>query len=216
MGDQYNWETLLKEVPSQDLHIVSRDRDYASLLNKTRPHPSLEAEWMEKKGASLHIYSELKSFLKRYQESLAQVNIAPPPPPPAPPTVVPAPSPPIDIAAPAIPTAPVPPQMVPAILNPVKEAAIQSLIDSTSFSGTHEYISRLEEFRPLLTRVDAERLIRAAVDNNQIKWIATDSDVYSFFGSLLIEHSDIPGDLFDEAVKVFGLSSEPEDPPTTE
>ncbi|GGC23090.1 hypothetical protein GCM10011572_50760 [Pseudoduganella buxea] len=50
VGDQYNWEMLLKMVPDGDLHIVSRDGDYSSLLNKTRPHPSLETEWMEKKG----------------------------------------------------------------------------------------------------------------------------------------------------------------------
>jgi predicted nucleic acid-binding protein len=77
VGDQYNWETLLKEVPNEaDLYIVSKDGDYASLLNKSRPHPSLEAEWMEKKGGHLHIYGELRKFLERVGEMLVQDAVA--------------------------------------------------------------------------------------------------------------------------------------------
>jgi hypothetical protein len=64
----------------------------------------------------------------------------------------------------------------------------------------------------MLRRTDAERLIGAAVVNDQIRWIATDSDVYAFFASLLTEHSDIDNDLFEEAVDVFGLRPEPSDP----
>ena len=36
IGDEYNWEALLAEVPAtEDLHIVSGDRDYASSGNPT-------------------------------------------------------------------------------------------------------------------------------------------------------------------------------------
>lgn len=215
VGDQYNWETLLKEVPEGDLHIVSKDGDYASLLNKSRPHPSLESEWGDRKGGHLHIYSDLRAFLKKYNELLAQV-------PPA--QNVPqqpaeeAPVPPVAPPPPVEPTPIVIPPLLPAQEDfdeggdPEKEEAMLMLVDSGSFTTTHAAISRLKYFRSTLRRSDAERLIRAAVDNAQIRWIATDSDVYAFFASLLTEHSDIDADLFEEAVDVFGLRPEPEDP----
>jgi hypothetical protein len=93
-----------------------------------------------------------------------------------------------------------------------KEEAIQMLVNSGSFASTHAAISHLALFRTMLRRTDAERLIGAAVVNDQIRWIATDSDVYAFFASLLTEHSDIDNDLFEEAVDVFGLRPEPSDP----
>nr|WP_315249691.1 PIN domain-containing protein [uncultured Duganella sp.] len=213
VGDQFNWETLLKEVPDGDLHIVSKDGDYASLLNKSRPHPSLEAEWGQKKGGHIHIYGELRAFLRKYNELLAQV-------PPVQQVQQPAeegaaaPA----IEPPALPPNPIREQIQPAQVdvveevNPEKEEAIQMLISSGSFASTHAAISRLAFFRAMLRRSDAERLIRAAVDNDQIRWIATDSDVYGFFASLLTEHSDIDNDLFEQAVDVFGLRPEPSDP----
>lgn len=216
VGDQYNWETLLKEVPEGDLHIVSKDGDYASLLNKSRPHPSLESEWEHKKEGHLHTYSELRAFLKKYNEMLAQVPSAEQVPQQrdgevAVPSVV-------DQQLPAeqLPVAePHPPVAQEEVIEEVdleKEETIQMLVDSGSFATTHAAISRLEYFRSTLRRSDAERLIRAAVDNAQIRWIATDSDVYAFFAALLTEHSDIDADLFEEAVDVFGLRPEPEDP----
>lgn len=33
-GDQYNWEMLLSKVPEEDLCVVSRDNDYASVVGK--------------------------------------------------------------------------------------------------------------------------------------------------------------------------------------
>lgn len=220
VGDQYNWETLLKEVPGGDLHIVSKDGDYASLLNKSRPHPSLEAEWMEKKGGHLHIYSELRALLKKHEEMLAQEVFAQPAPrqpaeevpfplpvaPPPPPPVVPPPPPPV------VPPPLSPQEVVVEVNDPEKEAAMQMLINSRSFSTTHAAVALLSRFRDMLRRSDAERLIQAAVNNDQIRWIATDSDVYAFFVSVLTEHSDIDSDLFEQAVDVFGLRPEPDDP----
>lgn len=212
VGDQYNWETLLKEVPQADLYIVSKDGDYASLLNKSRPHPSLEAEWTEKKGGHLHIYSELRPFLQRFNEMVAQEAVAQAA---AVQPVVEVLLPPLP--APEVPPAPVPPRAahegeVEEVYDPEKEEAIAMLIGSGSFTTTHAAVSRLNYFRSTLRRADAERLIRAAVNNEQIRWIATDSDVYAFFAAVLTEHSDIDAELFEEAVDVFGLRPDPVDP----
>lgn len=216
VGDQYNWETLLKEVPEGDLHIVSKDGDYASLLNKGRPHPSLESEWGDRKCGHLHIYSDLRAFLKKYNEMVAQAPTAQHVPQhravdtPVPPVA-------LQLHPVELPPIVVPPQFsapeeVVEEVNPEKEEAVHMLVDSVSFTTTHAAISRLNFFRNALRRSDAERLIRAAVDNAQIRWIATDSDVYAFFASLLTEHSDIDADLFEQAVDVFGLRPEPEEP----
>lgn len=216
MGDQYNWETLLKEVPKGDLHIVSKDGDYASLLNKSRPHPSLESEWGLKKEGHLHIYSELRAFLKKYNEMLAQVLPAQQaaPQPPAEGTALPNEQPPVVVEAPAVPETiqPAAQEEIVEEVDPEKEEAMQMLVGTTSFATTHTAIARLNQFRNTFRRSDAERLIRAAVDNAQIRWIATDSDVFAFFATLLTEHSDIDAGLFEEAVDVFGLRPEPEDP----
>jgi hypothetical protein len=116
---------------------------------------------------------------------------------------------------------PIPPPVAPPaahedaveeIDDPEKEEAIQMLIHSASFNSTHAAVSRLSYFRSMLRRSDAERLIQAAVNNVQIRWIATDSDVYAFFASVLTDHSDIDAELFEEAVDVFGLRPDPVDP----
>jgi hypothetical protein len=207
VGDQYNWEVLLRQVPSGDLHIVSRDGDYASLLNKSRPHPSLEVEWKGKKEGLLHIYPDLRSFLKRYHETMAQLDIDRPLPPA--PQVMPVEAAPEVVV---VHVAPAAEARADAILDPIKEEAIQNLIDSGSFSTTHAAIARLNLLKHTLNKSDAERLINAAVNNDQVKWIATDSDVYTFFVSLFTEYSDIRPDLFEMAVDVFGLRPEPNDP----
>lgn len=209
VGDQYNWETLLKEVPSTDLHLVSKDGDYASLFNKSRPHPSLEVEWMKKKSGHLHIYSDLKAFLNKYREILSQESsLQPAPLQPIEEVLLPSEA--LQLEEPL--TSSDQEKDSEAVENPEKEDAMQMLIESGSFSTTHSAISLLMPFRSALRRSDAERLIRAAVDNAQIRWIATDSDVYAFFAPILTEHSDIDADLFDEAIDVFGLRSEPDDP----
>lgn len=197
VGDQYNWETLLKKVPEADLHVVSKDGDYASLLNKSRPHPSLEAEWMEKKRGHLHIYSDLSAFLKKYGEILAQERFQPP-----------AVTVPIDDVPSPEPLAPEDDTV--EVDDPKKEEAVQMLVNSGTFSTTHAAIALLTQFRSTLRLSDAKRLIQAAVDNDQIRWIASDSDVYAFFAAMLTEHSDIDADLFEEAVDVFGLRSTPD------
>lgn len=62
-GDAVNWECLLAEVPSgEDLHLVSRDRDFASRIDRSRFSPFLEAEWRERKEARIFFCTRLSAF----------------------------------------------------------------------------------------------------------------------------------------------------------
>lgn len=219
VGDQYNWETLLQEVPASDLYIVSKDGDYVSLLNKSLPHPFLSEEWKNRKGCDLHVFSELKTFLDRYEQMLAQ---------PAPALASP-----LEKVEEKIPAAADEISEIdidetidkaPAIhvidgvyedfdgLYAEKVAAVDALVDSRSFAETHAAISKLNYYREILNTSDAERLINAAVNNDQVRWIATDSDVYSFFAKLLLEHPNVDSDLFRDAAYLFGLEPEPVEP----
>lgn len=64
VGDQINWETLLKAVPDgADLHIVSKDGDYKSALDPISIHQFLAAEWKQKKGSEITLHTELRPFL---------------------------------------------------------------------------------------------------------------------------------------------------------
>ena len=64
-GDQINWECLLHGVPDgTDLHIISKDGDFASPLFPDRPHQFLLDEWKSAKDADLHLHEELRPFLK--------------------------------------------------------------------------------------------------------------------------------------------------------
>jgi hypothetical protein len=64
LGDRLNWEQLLSRMPNQaDLHIVSKDGDFASPLNDTRPHQFLAQEWRKRKQANLVLHTELRPFL---------------------------------------------------------------------------------------------------------------------------------------------------------
>jgi hypothetical protein len=204
VGDQYNWEVLLEELPNEDLHIVSKDGDYSSLLNKSRPHPCLESEWRIKKNANLHIYNELGAFLTRYQETLAQINE------PAA-EIVPTPT---EVQLPANEHVTVPievPLPVAELENTAKDAAILKLEQSASFATTHSAVALLSQFSELLTKADAERLLNAAINNAQVRWIATDSDVYSFFTTLILGHMDMDPALFVKAAEVFGFGPDAED-----
>ena len=213
VGDQYNWEVLLEHVPHEELHIVSKDGDYSSELNTGRPHPSLELEWRNRKHANLHIYSELRPFLDKYLNAL-EVEVAPAG------IAVPAeertPAIEANLRAADVPgsifelavPAPPPPQPAP---NPEKEAAINALVQSGSFTTTHSAIAKLEVLRATLNTADAERLLRAAVENSQIGWIASDSDVYAFFTALLDEHPHLDSSLVFEVAEVFGLLPDEED-----
>ena len=65
LGDQINWESLLKSVPNgTDLHIISHDGDFASKLTATDVNPYLADEWRDKNGGNLSLHEQLRPFLK--------------------------------------------------------------------------------------------------------------------------------------------------------
>lgn len=67
LGDQINWEILLRVVPDNtDLHLVSRDGDFASPLSQNAPDAFLISEWKKKKHGKLLLHSELKPFLAEH------------------------------------------------------------------------------------------------------------------------------------------------------
>jgi hypothetical protein len=207
IGDQYNWEFLLDKVPNVNLHIVSKDGDYSSELNTGRPHPFLEKEWKHKKNSNLHVYNELRPFLDRYlsvleEEVAADVTLAQEP--------APAQEQESDTheSVPIIPPLPQPPVVAP---NAEKTAAMDALVQSSSFAASHAAILKLEELRATLSREDAEYLLNAAINNNQISWIASDSDIYAFFSALLNEHTDVDPNLSVAAAEVFGMIPADED-----
>lgn len=66
VGDRYNWEVLLKHVPAGDLHIVSKDGDYASPLanldkRTVKAKRYLSEEWSKKKKMDLSISIQILS-----------------------------------------------------------------------------------------------------------------------------------------------------------
>jgi hypothetical protein len=65
IGDQLNWELLLAHVPKKsDLHLISRDGDYASKLDGTKPKLFLVDEWTSKNGGVLHLHEQINLFFK--------------------------------------------------------------------------------------------------------------------------------------------------------
>jgi predicted nucleic acid-binding protein len=74
LGDAVNWEHLLASVPNgSDVHIVSRDGDFASPLNKDAPRQFLFEEWKEKKNGKLNLHTDIRTFL---QSSFAGIRFA--------------------------------------------------------------------------------------------------------------------------------------------
>ena len=65
-----------------------------------------------------------------------------------------------------------------------KSAAISKLVTTTNFENTHRQIKRLESVYDDITSEEAQIILQAIVDNNQIRWIADDSDVKEFYGKL--------------------------------
>lgn len=67
IGDSLNWEILLKEVPENvDLHIITLDNDYRSLIDSSNPHPVLQNEWKKLKKGELFIYDHLVPFIIKH------------------------------------------------------------------------------------------------------------------------------------------------------
>ncbi|MBH1529020.1 PIN domain-containing protein [Stenotrophomonas sp. NRRL B-14846] len=206
IGDRYNWETLLASVPNADLHIVTNDMDFTTPLGavgKTyRPMPFLVKEWQAKApGRNVYVYTTIQALLSYYQKLVDQ------------PVEVPA----QEVAAPEEVAAPTPTAAseeddAPAVdpeLEEAKAQAIQQLVQSDSFLATHKAIAKLSKVIPLITVQDAEELFNAAIDNQQIRWIISDSDVRSFYVTILNMHFvDADSDLVDLMIDLLGLQTD--------
>jgi predicted nucleic acid-binding protein len=65
IGDELNWELLLIHVPTgSDLHLITKDGDYASKLNPTDPKVFLSDEWRRTKQGTLNLYEQIGQFFK--------------------------------------------------------------------------------------------------------------------------------------------------------
>lgn len=77
IGDEINWEFLLKEVPNnEDLHLVSADGDYVSPNYPDMANEFLSKEWRIKKKSELHYYKDLNDFFKQHVPKIKLVNQA--------------------------------------------------------------------------------------------------------------------------------------------
>ena len=71
IGDAINWVTLLHLVPNKnDLHVVSEDGDYYSILDEKSAHPFLREEWNRRKNSKLHVYRTLSEFTRRHFDGM--------------------------------------------------------------------------------------------------------------------------------------------------
>lgn len=233
VGDRYNWEVLLKHVPAGDLHIVSKDGDYASPLanlgkRTVKAKRYLSEEWSKKKeDGSLHIYTNIKSVIAHYKKLVQQPELPEPPPmeldapPPAIPFPVPPPPPPLPPPVHGV-AAVGEPQRAPdqlkspeylAFINQ-KNEAIEYLKESCSFSTTHMAISKLAQYLGQFNVSDATELFNAALENAQVGWIISDDDVYDFYVKLANEFlTAVEPDLASQIVDLMGLVPAPPPPP---
>lgn len=66
-----------------------------------------------------------------------------------------------------------------------KEALIDDLSSSGNFANTHHLIAKLEGFSYFSLK-EVERILAAAVENDQFGWIATDNDVSDFLNRVAV------------------------------
>jgi hypothetical protein len=65
-----------------------------------------------------------------------------------------------------------------------KSAAITKLRSSGTFINTHKQIANLNEVYDQIKFNDAVKIFEALLNNDQVKWIATDDDVREFYSKL--------------------------------
>jgi hypothetical protein len=66
-----------------------------------------------------------------------------------------------------------------------KQAGVDRLVQSTNFQMTHDAIAALQIYVDALTWDDADTIFKAGLENTQIAWIGTDSDVAAFYRKLM-------------------------------
>lgn len=66
-----------------------------------------------------------------------------------------------------------------------KDAHIENLSSSGSFAGVHQLISKLESYS-YFSAIEIERILSAALENDQFGWIVTDYDVSDFLNRVAV------------------------------
>lgn len=70
-----------------------------------------------------------------------------------------------------------------------KEALIDDLVTARSFAATHQLIAKLETYSYFSLK-EVERILAAAVENQQFGWIVTDNDVSDFLNRVTISRME--------------------------
>ncbi|XOF33571.1 MAG: PIN domain-containing protein [Candidatus Electrothrix sp. YB6] len=72
LGDAINWEILTENVPDKnDIHIISADGDYYSVLDENKPNAFLIKEWKQKKNGNVFVYRTLSEFTNKHFDGIA-------------------------------------------------------------------------------------------------------------------------------------------------
>lgn len=74
-----------------------------------------------------------------------------------------------------------------------KDALIDSLAESGSFAVTHNLIAKLEQFGYFSLK-EVQRILAAAVANNQFGWIVSDDDVFTFLKRVAVPRMGVLSD----------------------
>jgi predicted nucleic acid-binding protein len=88
-----------------------------------------------------------------------------------------------------------------------KNALIERLQASPNFSSTHDVVEELSAFDFFTTR-QVKSLFEALVENNQVGWIATDSDVNEFYLRLKNKAYLLPIDMWDEISRLLEVDED--------
>ena len=65
IGDELNWELLLESLPEgSDLHVVTKDGDYASKFAPSSAKVFLQDEWKQRKQGTLYLHEQISQFFK--------------------------------------------------------------------------------------------------------------------------------------------------------
>lgn len=90
-----------------------------------------------------------------------------------------------------------------------KRSSIEALINSGNFASTHGAVASLEPYLPFLTTEEAEEILKGALANSQVVWIASDPDVEAFLTKMLQEHGDsLSENLRKRVEEVLGTNSD--------
>lgn len=91
-----------------------------------------------------------------------------------------------------------------------KDLAIKNLAVSPNFASTHSLVAKLTKFGEF-TGEQAAAILSATTTNNQVGWIATDSDVRTFIDAVLKEHeSSLDPALVNEVKQLIKKSTLPD------